>query len=194
MNDFARRRLTPIAAAILVVACGGDGGVDEQSEALTKSSRAESACDLLKFDDVERFAANDFLFFRFEHPKGWLHKPSASGMPGHGWIQSQENDRIQIEYLLSQSPMAADGPVTQMRESTMMRLEPLAYGGVDVQPYGKSIGRNATLGLMLPHGGDYYDVLFNFHGPKGCDQALIERLSATVLRSLEPNPSTNFGN
>ena len=189
-----RQLLSLVAVSAFAAGCGGDGGPDHQSTTDTQPSQGETPCRTLEVNAVEPFAGNDFLFFRFDQPKGWLHRPSSSGMAGHGWVYSPRNERVQIEYLLNPVPTTADGSVTEMREARMERLEPFDFGGIEVQPFGNSMGRNSTLGLMLPHGDDFYSVVFNFHGPRDCDQSLIESIRSIVLRSLESNPSTKFEN
>lgn len=192
MNKLARRILTSVAASFLISACGGSDGADTRSQAVAGSVRDNDECQLLQFDSVESFTSNDYLFFSFEYPKGWIHLPAASGLAGHGYLQNPENQFVQIEYILWPTPTAVDGPIVQILESTGGRLEPIVYGGVDVRTYGALIGRNATLEMVLPHGDDYYKLNLNFHGRKDCDDALIEHLRTTVLRSLLPNPSTSF--
>ena len=156
-------------------------------------AQAAEACAVVTFTGSEPFTSNRFLFFTFDQPAGWRHEPASDGQPGHGYVHPPANDRLGIEYVLTPVPASRQG-LTRMRKALMKVLEPLEYGGQSVPTFGNSFPApsTATMGLVLPYEGADYDVVVNFHAPKGCGVTQVEALRTLVARSLKPSPSTTF--
>ena len=157
-------------------------------------AQAAEACAVVTFTGSEPFTSNRFLFFTFDQPAGWRHEPASDGQPGHGYVHPPANDRLGIE--VRAHPGAGQPPGTDAHAQGLDEGARAARGTAASQcpPSGTRSPRRRRRrwAWCSRNEGADYDVVVNFHAPKGCGVTQVEALRTLVARSLKPSPSTTF--
>ena len=187
-------------AMLAFAGCGDDGtngdpdstnnGATNNNSTNNGSANNDATDDVCaegRYTQTELFDEHEQLPFELEHPAGWMVVDTTSADVVSGSVKVAGASAFSDQYTVLRTPDS--GGILAIWQQSHEVIGQVTYDGQQLDVY--SLPDVAQAKLLLPFGGENYQVSMIFQGP---DECMEERLALRdlFLEGFAANPETTF--